>query len=396
MTPPLARRAAALGGAGAAAWGIHRRGMEAQARGEDVIVLSVGDPAEDSPAAAVDAAVGSLTTGDHHYAPVAGRHGLRAAIADTVARQTDCPVDPAEVMVLAGTQNALFASVQVLFDPGDEVIVCDPAYVTYTATLRAAGAVPVTVPPLDGFRPDPVAVAAAVTDRTRGLLFASPGNPSGVAYSADELAALGAIATASDLWVVADEVYAALVFDGPHRSIRAVPGLAERTVVAGSVSKSHAMTGWRAGWAVAPEPVIAALDLLGLAMLYGLPGFVQEGARAALTDPTDTPAAMRDRYRRRRDLVVDAVEAVPGLGVVRPEAGMFVMVDVSAVCAASGLASSADFADGLLATVGVSVLDGAAFGASAQGWLRVSLCVDDDRLREAMRRLGSYVASLTD
>ncbi len=396
MTPPLAERAATLGGPGAAAWDIHRRGMEARARGEDVIVLSVGDPEEDSPAAAVDAAVRALLDGDHHYAPVAGRRALRGAIAETVARQTESPVTAAQVMVLAGTQNALFASAQVLFDPGDEVIVCDPAYVTYAATLGAAGAVPVPVAPLDGFRPDPEGVERAVTDRTRGLLFASPGNPTGVAFDADELAALGKIAIAHDLWVLADEVYAGLVFDGAHRSIRSVPGLVDRTVVAGSLSKSHAMTGWRAGWAVAPEPVVEALDLLGLAMLYGLPGFVQEGATSALRLASDVPTAMRDRYRRRRDLVVDAVGAIDGLATVRPEAGMFVMIDVSSICARAGLGSSAEFADGLLESVGVSVLDGAAFGSSTDGWLRLSLCVDDDRLREAMARVDSYVGSLVD
>ncbi len=403
--PRLARRCEALGGTGAEAWEIHGRGQAAAARGEDVIVLSVGDPESDAPIAAVDAAVDALRSGDHHYTPIAGRAALRSAIAEHVGAQVGVEIDPDEVMSFAGTQNALFAAVQVLFDPGDEVLVADPAYVTYAATLGAAGAVAVPVAPLDGFRPDLAAIEAAVTDRTRGLMFASPANPTGVCLDDDELDALADLARRHDLWVVADEVYADLVFDGPHRSIRTRPGLTERTVLTGSVSKSHAMTGWRAGWAVAPRPVVRQLGLLGLAMLYGLPGFVQEGAVAALTEAGSTPATMRDRYRRRRDLVVSRLEGLADDGlpirVLTPAAGMFVMVDVSGLAPAlvgvetkrPGSASAA-FAESLFTGAAVSVLDGGAFGEAADGWVRVSLCVDDERLAEAVDRIVDHVRRL--
>jgi aspartate/methionine/tyrosine aminotransferase len=380
-----------LAGEGAAAWQIHSAAVAAKRSGADVIVLSIGDPDLSTPDAIVDTAVRALRGGDTHYTDIPGRPALRAAIARDHVERGGAPVGPDNVIVLAGAQNALFSAGLCLFEPGDEVLAVEPIYVTYEAAVRASGAdiVPVRAKAESGFRPDPEAIARAVTERTRGILFATPNNPSGVVMSEAELAAIAEMARRHDLWVISDEVYAALTFDAPHRSIAALPGMAERTVTIGSLSKSQAMTGWRCGWLIGPETLARHAENLSLCMLYGLPGFIQEGALEALTASRGEMDRMRDAYRRRRDLVFDALAQVPELKVARPEAGMFLLVDVRG----TGLTST-DFAWALFRQVGVSVLDATAFGRSAAGFVRISYSLSEDALIEGCARIRRFVAGL--
>ena len=378
-------------GPGAAAWDIHYAAVAAQRAGEDAIVLSVGDPDFATPAFITDAAVVSLQAGDTHYSDVAGRPELRQAIADLYRRRFDLQVDADNVIVLAGAQNALFAAALCLLEAGDEVIVFDPVYVTYEATLKATGAKLVAVPtPADnGFRLDEAALEAAITPRTRAIFFANPNNPTGVVMRPDELRAIAAVAERHDLWVVVDEVYEALTFEQPHQSFAALPGMAARTLSLGSLSKSHAMTGWRAGWIVAEPKLVGHIENLALNMLYGLPGFVQEAALAAVRRHDEVAAGMREVYRRRRDLVLRQLARSPRLKVLSPEAGMFVMVDVRG----TGL-SSLDFAWQLFRARGVSVLDAAAFGPQADGFVRLSFTLADETLAEACERILGFVEGL--
>jgi len=378
-------------GPGAAAWDIHYAAVAAQRAGEDAIVLSVGDPDFATPAFITDAAVASLQAGDTHYSDVAGRPELRQAIADLYRRRFDLQVDADNVIVLAGAQNALFAAALCLLEAGDEVIVFDPVYVTYEATLKATGAKLVAVPtPADnGFRLDEAALEAAITPRTKAIFFANPNNPTGVVMRPDELRAIAAVAERHDLWVVVDEVYEALTFEQPHQSFAALPGMAARTLSLGSLSKSHAMTGWRAGWIVAEPKLVGHIENLALNMLYGLPGFVQEAALAAVRRHDEVAAGMREVYRRRRDLVLRQLARSPRLKVLSPEAGMFVMVDVRG----TGL-SSLDFAWQLFRARGVSVLDAAAFGPQADGFVRLSFTLADETLAEACERILGFVEGL--
>ncbi|WP_305880435.1 aminotransferase class I/II-fold pyridoxal phosphate-dependent enzyme [Pseudomonas citronellolis] len=378
-------------GPGAAAWDIHYAAVAAQRAGEDAIVLSVGDPDFATPAFITDAAVASLQAGDTHYSDVAGRPELRQAIADLYRRRFDLQVGADNVIVLAGAQNALFAAALCLLEAGDEVIVFDPVYVTYEATLKATGAKLVAVPtPADnGFRLDAAALEAAITPRTKAIFFANPNNPTGVVMRPDELRAIAAVAERHDLWVVVDEVYEALTFEQPHQSFAALPGMAARTLSLGSLSKSHAMTGWRAGWIVAEPKLVGHIENLALNMLYGLPGFVQEAALAAVRRHDEVAAGMREVYRRRRDLVLRQLARSPRLKVLSPEAGMFVMVDVRG----TGL-SSLDFAWQLFRARGVSVLDAAAFGPQADGFVRLSFTLADETLAEACERILAFVEGL--
>lgn len=380
-----------VGGRGANGWAVHTAATKAKAAGGDVVILSVGDPDFATPEGIVDRAIEALDEGDTHYTQVAGRPLLRAAIASYVGTLTGVDYTAANVTAAAGTQNALFNTSLCLLAAGDEVIVPDPAYLTYEASLRVGGATLVPVPLDNDFRLDATALVEAVTSRTKAIMVNSPANPTGVVASEDELAAIAALAIEHNLWVISDEVYAELVFGDPetnrpgHQSIAAFPGMAERTVVLGALSKSHAMTGWRLGWAVGPAALMDHMENVALCMNYGTPGFVQEAAIVAIRQHDADVAAMRAIYRRRRDLTTFMLAEAPGIRLLIPEAGMFVLADVRG----TGL-SSAEFSEQLFAEQRVSVLDAANFGDRADGWVRISFTIDDVSLAEGCRRIVDF------
>ena len=381
-----------VGGPSVRAWDLHYTAQAEQRRGADVIVLSVGDPDFDTPPAIVSRAVAALEGGDTHYTDVIGRTELRAAVAAEHARHSGQAVGPEHVAILAGAQNALFAASLCLAERGDEVIVAEPMYLTYPAVFSLGGAtlVPVECSAAHGFHLDPAHIARAITPRTRAICYASPNNPTGAACTRAELEGVAALAREHDLWVVADEVYGHVCFEATHQSIAALPGMAERTVTISSVSKSYAMTGWRAGWMIAPPTLIAHVQDLALCMLYGLPGFVQQAVLEAITNGAADVERMRTAYRRRRDLALEVLGAVPMLKCLKPEAGMFMLVDVRG----TGLTVE-QFTQGLYAATGVSTLDAAAFGPRLAGYVRLSFAVGDERLREACERIRRYVERRT-
>eukprot|EP01132_Coremiostelium_polycephalum_P016029 gene16029-19309_t len=380
-----------IAGQGVAAWDIHHAAFQASSKGEDIIILSVGDPDFATPSFITDAAVEALRQGDTHYTEIPGRPALRDAIAARYSQSLARPLDAENVITVAGAQNALFVTSLCLLQAGDEVIVLDPMYVTYEATLKASGATLVRVPCSadSGFRLDPALLAAAITPRTRAIFFSNPNNPTGVVLNPQELQVIADLAIEHELWVVVDEVYESLVFDGEYHSLAALPGMADRCIVIGSLSKSHAMTGWRIGWIVAAPAMVAHAETLVLSMLYGLPGFVMEAATAAVLAHDEVTQGMRETYRRRRDLVVAGLGGCPGIHVRAPQAGMFVLVDVRD----TGL-GSLDFAWRLFREAGVSVLDAAAFGEPAQGFVRLSFTLGEARLAEACERISRFVAKL--
>lgn len=377
-----------ISGEGAEAWEIHTKAQRAAAAGEDVIVLSIGDPDFATPSAIIDTAVEALRSGDTHYAAVAGRDKLRQAIANDFQQRTGVPTDIDNVFVFAGTQNALFAASLILLDRDDEVVVLEPMYVTYEACLRLGGAtmIPVAQPADNGFRPDINLIKAAISSKTKAIVITTPNNPTGVVLNRKELSDIAALAIEHDLWVIADEVYTDLIFEGEHISIASLPGMAERTVTVNSLSKSHAMTGWRTGWSIGPKALQPHYDNLGLCMLYGLPGFIQEAAVTALTKQRDASLGMRDIYQRRRDLVCAELAKARHLPVLKSQAAMYVMVDVRHY-----YDSAKDFSRELYEQTGVSVLDAGAFGQSATGWVRLCFTLDEDSLVEGCRRIVEFL-----
>ncbi|MGE7955095.1 pyridoxal phosphate-dependent aminotransferase [Pseudomonas sp. NPDC089530] len=380
-----------IAGDGAAAWGIHYRALAKQEQGEDILLLSVGDPDFDTPVPIVQAAIDSLLSGNTHYTDVRGKRSLRESIARRHRQRSGQPVDADQVTVLAGAQCALFSVAQCLLDPGDEVLVAEPMYVTYEAVFGACGAVVVPVPVRseNGFRVAPADVAARITPRTRAMALNSPHNPSGASLPRATWQALAELCIAHDLWLISDEVYSELLFDGEHISPASLPGMAERTATLNSLSKSHAMTGWRVGWVVAPPALVAHLENLALCMLYGSPEFIQDAAVAALDSGLPELEAMREAYRQRRDLVCECLADCPGVRALKPDGGMFVMVDIRE----TGVSAQV-FADRLLERHGVSVLAGEAFGPSAAGHIRLGLVLGAAPLREACQRIARCAREL--
>jgi len=240
-----------------------------------------------------------------------------------------------------------------------------------------------------GFRLNPKHLEDAITERTRAIFLSNPNNPTGVVLNRDELQVIADLAIEHDLWVVVDEVYESLCYTREHQSLARLPGMEKRCVTIGSLSKSHAMTGWRIGWLIADRELIGHAENLALSMLYGLPGFVMEGALAAVLAHDEVTDGMRDIYRQRRDLVVSTLSDCPGIRVLTPDAGMFVLVDVRR----TGL-SSLDFAWRLFRQAGVSVLDAAAFGEPAQGFVRLSFTLGEEELARGCARIVRFVNDL--
>lgn len=381
---PLVKR---IAGEGADAWLTHYEAMAARERGEDVIILSVGDPDLDTPPQVVERAVERLRGGDTHYAPAVGRPALRAAIARAHAARTGQQAGPANVVFLAGAQNALFASSLCLLQPGDEVLTFEPYYPTYPATIEVSGARLVRLPAAAGFRPNIAALESAITPRTRAILWASPSNPSGMVLSEAELAHIAVLAERHDLWLIADEVYAGLARGGHVPSLAA--RLPQRVVTLGSLSKSHAMTGWRTGWLVGPEALAQNVELLCMCMLFGLPGFIQDAATTALGMAPEAEARIREYCDTRRRRFTYALAGVPRIQPIEPEAGMFMLIDVSA----TGLDGAA-FMRRLYAAEKVSVMDGAAFGRATAGCVRVCFATDEANIDRACERIRRFCNSL--
>ena len=389
MKPRFAPFVGRIAHEGVDPWALHWAARQAAAAGEDVIVLSVGDPDLSTPSAVVEAAVASMRAGDTHYTESSGRMRLRAAIAARHEGRSGQPVTADNVVVLAGTQNGLFVASLCLAGSGDEVIAIDPMYTTYPAAIGASGATLVRVgaPASRGFHVDLEAIESAMTPRTRAIFLATPNNPSGTILSEIEADGLADIARRHGVWIVSDEVYAGIAEGGRVPSLGArLPG---QVLTVASLSKSHAMTGWRAGWIVGPTDFGQHADAVAQCMLYGLPGFIQEAACAALEMAEEAETFVRDYCRVRRDLLYRELQAIPGLTPFWPDAGMFMLLDVRA----TGLPTS-DFVERLFAEEGVSLLDGAAFGRQTEGFVRACFAADEERLREAARRIRRFAERL--
>lgn len=373
-------------------WDVHYRGLARLEAGEDIILLSVGQETEElTPAPIVDCATRSLHAGRHHYSAVAGIEPLRAAIARRHRSLTGQSVTAGNCIVLSGAQNALFAVCQCILEAGDEVVLSEPYYTTYPATVTASGATMVSVPvaPDNGFRLDPDRIGAAITPRTRAILLNSPNNPTGAVYDREQFEAVVDLCLANDIWLVSDEVYAEILPPEDRFSPASLARAAPVCVTVSSLSKSHRMTGWRMGWAVGPEALIQHLSNLSLCMSYGLPPFIQDAAVAALEEDHVTAGAVRDAMERRHRVLLDALGDVPGLRVFSSGRGMFIVLDIRDLPV-----GGFRFADELLDRYQVAILPCEGFGPSGSGLLRISLCAPEEKLVVAAERIVEYVESL--
>jgi arginine:pyruvate transaminase len=373
-----------LAGSDGNGWAVHDQGVALQAAGQDVILLSVGDPDFATPEPIFYEALAAMKHDRTHYSPSQGEPALRAAIAALETQTSHHPCDPDEVVVFPGATNAIYAVLSCLVNPGDEILVPEPMYVGYWGITGAIGLHVRTVP-LDcanNFAFDAEAVRNSITDETRVVMVNTPGNPGGNIIGREQLADLAAHCRERGIWLLCDEVYSLITYKQRHVSLRASARALDNTVMVDGLSKSHAMSGWRVGWAVAPGELVPHLARFAGATMFGCPQFIQDASAFALAHNIEHVERMRLEYQSRRDYVVGRVNASPGLACHAPDAGMFVMVNVAAL----GM-NGDEFAQRLLDEVLVTVVPGSAFGPSAVDFVRVTLCQPMDVLVRAMDRI---------
>ena len=378
----IASRVSQLNGEGALA--VYSRAKELERLGRSVIHLELGEPDFHPAAPIVDALRGAVVAGRDRYCATRGLPALREAIAAYLKRTRRLGVAAEQVLVAPGCKMALSLAMMALIEPGDDVLYPDPGFPIYPSFTRGLGAtaVPFGLEEKNHFQPDLEEIAAKITPRTRVLIFNSPSNPTGTVFSSSALQKIAELAQKHDLWIVSDEIYARILFGGAYQSIGALPGMAERTVIIDGFSKSFAMTGWRLGYAVAPVPVIDAMDLLVLNTFTCAAEFTQIAAIEALRDSAGAVDAMVEQYRKRRELFVTGLNRIPGFRCQPPQGAFYAWVNIEQ----TGL-SAEEVQSILLEQGGVAGIAGAAFGPGGKNYLRFSLVSARNLLEDALERI---------
>lgn len=387
----LSQRITHLTGGGSDGWDLFYRARRMIAEGQEVIELTIGEHDIRTDPVILEAMQASAQGGHTGYAVVPGVRSLRQAVAERIERRSGVATTADNILITPGGQAALFAAHMAVCNPGDRALYLDPYYATYPGTIRAAGAVPVAVATRaeDAFQPRAGDIAARA-DGATSLLINTPNNPTGAVYDQRTLGGIAEICRQTDLWLISDEVYDTQVWQGRHISPRALPGMAERTLVVGSMSKSHAMTGSRIGWICAPKEVIAPMITLATHTTYGVAGFVQDAAEFALAQGRGFEDGIAAPFLRRRALASEILAAQNTVRLLPAQGAMYLMLDMRA----TGLSGEA-FASQLLEAEKIAVMPGESFGASAAGHIRVAMTIDDSRFADALQRLCDFASTLT-
>ena len=366
-----------------------------QAAGRPVISYAAGEPDFATPAHIVEAASAAvLDPKNYRYTPAAGLPELRQAIADKTLRDSGLAVDPSQVIVTNGGKQAVYQSFATIVGDGDEVLLPAPYWTTYPEAIKLAGGVPVEV--FAGSEQNYLVTVsqleAARTSRTKVLLFVSPSNPTGSVYSLEQTTAIGEWALSHGIWVITDEIYQNLVYDGVRAVsiVEAVPALADTTILVNGVAKTYAMTGWRLGWMIGPADAIKAAGNLQSHLSSNVSNISQRAAIAALNGPQDSVEAMRQAFDRRRKAIVAGLNAIDGIHCPTPQGAFYVYPDVTGLMARLGIGSSLELADFILEKAEVAVVPGEAFGPS--GFIRLSYALGDEALAEGVARLQELFA----
>ncbi len=360
-----------------------------KAEGVDIVSFSMGEPDFTTPENIIDACCDSLHAGFTHYTPSTGIPELREAVAEMENRVDGVPCKASNVLITP-TKQAIFMIALAYIDPGDEVILMDPTWVSYEACIRLAGGVPVYVSAKyeDEFVVDPAMIEAAVTPRTKMIILNTPSNPTGTVMPGEVLKQIAEIAIANDIMVLSDEIYEAIIYEGKHTSIASFPGMFDRTLLVSGLSKTYAMTGWRLGWAVASEENIKAINKLQSHSISCCVSFVQKAAVEAIRGPQDAKNAMVAEFRKRRDLALDLISEIPQLECNVPKGAFYVFPKYSMDM------SSAKLAEVLLKEGHVAVTPGIAFGPGGEGFFRVSYATSEGQIREGFDRIKKTLANL--
>jgi aspartate/methionine/tyrosine aminotransferase len=388
-TPALAAGLERLGTE--TAFSVLARAKELEAAGRDVIHLEIGEPDFATPAHVVEAGVAALRAGETHYCPAAGIPELREAAAAWLSASRGIEVPASRVLVATGAKPFLFFTILATCDPGDEVIYPDPGFPIYESAIRWLGATPVALPLLEAndFAFDPDDLEARLGPRTKLVILNSPQNPTGGALDREHVLRAAELIERSDAWLLSDEVYSQMQYDGEFASVASVPGMLDRTVLLDGCSKTFAMTGWRCGFAAVPEALIDPLVRFFVNSTSCVPPFVQHAGVAALEGPMDETRAMVEEFRRRRSVIVEGLNALPGVSCRVPRGAFYAFPNVA------GVPVSADeLAARLLDEAGVALLAGSAFGEVGREHLRVSYANSQANLVEALGRMRGFLAAL--
>ena len=380
------RRITGLTGGGSDGWDVFLKARRMIADGIAVTELTIGEHDIRTAAPILQEMHQAAMSGHTGYAAVPGTDSLRDTVAARVQDRTGIPTSRSNVLITPGGQAALFAAHMAACDPGDTALYIDPYYATYPGTLRGVGAIPqaIRTHAAEAFQPREDDLRAH-SQSAASLLINTPNNPTGVVYSDATLAMIAETCQSDDLWLISDEVYDTQVWEGRHLSPRALPGMAERTLVVGSMSKSHAMTGSRCGWIVGPEAVIANLITLATHTTYGVPGYIQDASRFALTQGAAFEAEIAAPFQRRRTLAKQVLARQNTVGLVPAQGAMYLMLDIRA----TGMTGEA-FAYDLLDAHHIAVMPGESFGTSAAGHIRVAMTIEDTAFENALVTLCAH------
>jgi len=379
-----------ISGPASKAWDVGDEAARRMLKGADIIHLGVGDPDLDTPKPVREALTKAIEAGKTHYAPIPGEYALRDTIADHASWLYNAPVKAENVIVCNGAQGAIFATFQCIAEEGDEVIVLEPYYATYPAVVTAGGATMVSVE-LDleeDYKLDIKKIKAAVTDKTKAIIINSPSNPAGAVIDRGAVKEIAKFCYDNQIWLVSDEVYWSHCFEDDHISPYAHIEYRDYIIVINSLSKSHAMTGWRMGWAIGPDHFIAAMTNYSQAAQFGINQFVQNAAIAALKDKSTT-GEFNAIFKGQRDAFCEGLRQSNHLSFSKPRGGMFVLLDVSA----SGL-NGEEFAWRLLGEENVAVVPGFGFGEGFSHTIRIGYLCDEDKLKEAAKRIVRFTEKL--
>ena len=380
-----------ISGPASKAWIVGDKAFDMIDRGMDVIHLGIGDPDFDTPSHIIASLEKALSSGKTHYSPLLGETALREEIATHAKKLYGGQISKENVAVLPGAQAALFSAFQCIAEIGDEVIALEPTYATYPAVIRASGAKLITVKlnrNEKGYYLDLNDIEKAITSKTKAILINSPSNPSGAVFTQEDLNKLADLCEEKGIWLISDEVYWSLCYENDHASAFNQLHTRENVIVLNSLSKSHAMTGWRIGWIIAPEEIIEAMLFLSQAQYFGVSQFVQMAAIEALRD-FENPRKFKEIFRERRDAFVAELNKSKVLKSNTPQGGMFLLIDIEKTGIDGQL-----FAERLLEEEHVAVVPGFGFGDSMQYSIRVGFLDEIPRLIEAAQRIVRFAESL--
>ena len=362
-----------------------------EAQGREIIHLEIGEPDFNTPANVVEAGIAGLRNGQTHYTPAAGVLPLRQTIADEVAKTRGIPVHPDQVVVVPGGKPIMFYAMLALCETGDEVIYPNPGFPIYESMIRFSGATAVPLPLRmeNDFGLDVAELRSLITDRTRLIILNSPANPTGGVLSSADLAQVAQTALDRGIPVLSDEIYCRILYEGEFASIASVPGMAEQTIILDGFSKAYAMTGWRLGYGVMPVELARQITKLMVNSNSCTAAFTQTAGIEALSGPQESVEAMVAAFRRRRDLIVDGLNRIPGIRCLTPKGAFYVFPNIEGTGR-----HSQELADMLLYEAGVAALSGTCFGAHGEGFLRFSYANSEENLAKALDRIAAVVAKL--